>query len=163
MRHEMIPFTTATPATRQTGAHPFGLLQTRMNRLFDDLWGDLGAAAPGTLAASGFAPTVDVQDDDGMVHVTAEIPGLTEDQIAVDFAGGMLRIAGEKAEQTADDGRRNVVSERVYGRFERRLPIGRDVDADNITADFRDGVLTVTLPKAAKAENTRRIDVKRSG
>jgi HSP20 family protein len=71
---------------------------------------------------------------------------------------GVLTLRGEKKSETEDTGRQ--FSERYYGRFERRLALGREVEQDNVAATFKNGVLTVTLPKTAKAQaNAKRIAI----
>ncbi|SDG41642.1 heat shock protein Hsp20 [Limimonas halophila] len=142
---------------------PFTALQRELNRAFDDVWRDMGV--PGTqLAETIGTPSVDVSEDDTNVNVKAELPGLSEEDVDVTFADGVLRIAGEKTQEKEDqdENRQFYVSERAYGRFERQIPIGREVDEDNIDAAFKNGVLTVTLPKKAKGDGARKISVKRA-
>jgi len=163
MRHDITPFRTSRPALREfAGASPFGALQAQMNRLFDDMWRDFGALGTQGDAAALAAPSVDVSEDDRAVQVTAEMPGLSEKDLEVEFANGTLRIAGEKTRETNGGDRRDMVTERVYGRFERLIPIAREVDADNVDAQYRDGVLTVTLPKLEQGAGRHRIEVKRA-
>ncbi len=91
------------------------------------------------------------------VKVTAELPGLEEKDVGVELANGVLVIKGEKRAETEDKDR--LFSERYYGRFERRIPVD-DIEADNVDASFKSGVLTVTLPKSARAqEKVKRIAI----
>lgn len=142
---------------------PFAGLQTALNRMFDDTL--RGFAVPATGAGTDLAiPDIDVSEDDANVVVTAELPGLGPDEVEVEYADGVLRIAGEKtAEREGGPSTRRHVSERYYGRVERRIPIDRAVDRDAIDASFRDGVLTVTLPKSGEGDGSRKIAVKRAG
>ena len=157
MRHELIPFgTNRMPAN----VMPFDLLQDRMGRMLEDVWRDLDGGVTG-LGTASFAPKVDVGEDENSVHVTADIPGLSENDLEVDFADGALRIAGEKTAEHTDEQRRYAVTERAHGRFERRIPIGREIDHDRVDATFRDGVLRVTLPKLEQGQAGRRIKVSR--
>lgn len=159
MRRNLLPLTNQ-PIAERTAGDPFTSLQREINRMFDDVWRDFGA--PSNVSEPVIAPRIDYSEDDSNLYVNAELPGLTEDDVDVSYDDGMLKITGEKS-QTREDTERNVhVTERVYGRFHRELPIGRDVKTDRIDASFKDGVLTVTLPKAAEAENTRKIAVKRA-
>jgi len=143
---------------------PFAALQTEMNRLFDDVWSGFsptgGPVANVEQAIS--APRVDVHEDDGHLYVTADLPGLSENDVEVTYNDGVLRIAGEKTHEAENDARQAHVTERAYGRFERQIPLGREVNEDQIDASFKDGVLTITLPKAEQAEKTRKISVKRA-
>jgi HSP20 family protein len=95
-------------------------------------------------------PNIEVSETDKGVKVTAELPGLEEKDVDVELANGVLAIKGEKKTETEDKNRR--FSERYYGRFERRIPI-KDVDEDKVLASFKNGVLTVTMPKLPQAES----------
>jgi HSP20 family protein len=76
------------------------------------------------------------------------------------MSDGVLTIRGEKRSEVED--RERAFSERTYGRFERRIPLGWDVEEDKVNASFRNGVLTVTMPKSAKAAaKARRIAINR--
>ncbi len=104
---------------------------------------------------TGGWPNIEVSDTDKEVKVTAELPGLEEKDIDVELANGILSIKGEKKTETEDKDR--LFSECYYGRFERRIPVD-EVEEDKVSASFKNGVLTVTLPKSAKAqENVKRI------
>jgi HSP20 family protein len=91
-----------------------------------------------------------VSETDKEIKVSAELPGLEDKDVKVQLANGVLAISGEKKTETEDKDR--LFSERYYGRFERRIPID-DVDEDKILASFKNGVLTVTLPKAPQAQS----------
>ena len=95
-------------------------------------------------------PSIEVNESDKDVKVTAELPGLEEKDVQVELANGVLLIKGEKKTETEDKDRK--FSERYYGRFERRIPV-EDVDQDKISAAFKNGVLTVTMPKLPQAES----------
>jgi HSP20 family protein len=163
MRRNLFPLTTqntTAPTTNMPIGDPFTSLQREINRMFDDAWRGLGTVA--NTGEALMAPRVDFSEDDNSLYVTAELPGLSEKDVDVSFEDGILRLTGEKS-QSHEDSQRNVhVSERVYGRFVREIPIGREVKSDQIDARFKDGVLTITLPKAAEAETSRKIEVKRA-
>lgn len=85
------------------------------------------------------------------------MPGLEQKDIEVELANGVLAIRGEKKTETEDNDR--LFSERTYGRFERRIPVD-EVERDKVNASFKNGVLTVTLPKSPSAqEKARRIAI----
>ena len=94
-------------------------------------------------------PNIEVSETDKEVKVAAELPGLEEKDVEVQLANGVLVIKGEKKIETEDKDR--LFSERYYGRFERRIPV-EDIEEDKVTAAFRNGVLTVTMPKSAQAQ-----------
>ena len=147
--------------------NPFLTLHREMNRLFDDVFRgfDLAPAGLGALGAFGerFAdrgfgwPNIEVSDGASAVKVTAELPGLEEKDVDVQLAGGVLTISGEKKTESEDKDR--LFSERSYGRFERRIPVD-DIDEEKVSAAFKNGVLTVTLPRLPTAKsNVRRIAI----
>jgi HSP20 family protein len=82
--------------------------------------------------------------------VIAEVPGLEEKDVEVMLDDGVLTLRGERKSETEDKDRQ--FSERYYGRFERRLALGHEVEEDKVAATFKNGVLLVTLPKTAKAQ-----------
>lgn len=91
----------------------------------------------------------------------AEVPGLEENDVEVLLEDGVLTLRGEKKSETEDKDRQ--FSERYYGRFEGRLALGREVDEDKVAATFKNGVLTVTLPKTEKSQaNAKRIEINSS-
>ncbi len=105
-----------------------------------------------------WAPPVDLYSDDNKVVVEAEVPGLKQEEIDVSFDGGVLTIKGERKHEAEfkDDGYSRI--ERCYGAFQRSLTVPAEVDAGKIKADLKDGVLTITLPKAEESK-ARKIKV----
>ncbi len=135
------------------GADPFVTLRREMDRLFDDAFRGLGRA--------GNWPSLEVSETDKEVKVTAELPGLEEKDVEVLLANGTLTLRGEKKSETEDKDRH--FSERYYGRFERRVALPTEVDEDKVQASFKNGVLTVTMPKSAKAqERIKRIPLNKA-
>jgi HSP20 family protein len=141
-------------AVRRGEDSPFLTLHREMNRLFDDVFRgfDLSPFDSDRFfdRIAGDWPSVEVSETDKEIKVTAELPGLDERDVQVELANGVLAIAGEKKTEIEDKDR--LFSERHYGRFERRIPV-EDVDEANISAAFKNGVLTVTLPKVAPAQS----------
>lgn len=146
---------------RDGGRDPFLSLHREVNRLFDDVFRGFGSDLPALGGASfgGGWPSVEISDGESQVKVTAEVPGLEEGDIEVLLGDGVLTLRGEKRSETEDKDRQ--FSERFYGRFERRIPLGYEVQEDKADAQFRNGVLTVTLPKSDKAQSqVRRVPIK---
>lgn len=147
---------------RDEDRNPFLSLHREMNRLFDDVFRSLDSRLPTSGAFSSFSagwPNVEVSETDTAVKVTAEIPGLEAKDIEVLLQDGVLTLRGEKRSETKDTERQ--FSERFYGRFERRIPLGTEVDEDQIEARFQNGLLSVTLPKSEKAQSqVKRIAIK---
>jgi HSP20 family protein len=143
--------------------NPFLTLHREMNRLFDDVFRGFDLTPFGNdrfLDRAMGWPNIEVSETDKEVKITAELPGLEQKDIEVELANGVLAIRGEKKTETEDKER--LFSERTYGRFERRIPVD-EVEQDKINASFKNGVLTVTLPKSPAAQQkVRRIAVNES-
>ena len=146
---------------RDAEQNPFLALHRGVNRLFDDVFRSFDAPLPsfGGLASwSTGWPNVEFSETDKEFRVTAEVPGLVEKDIEVLLEDGVLTLRGEKRSETEDKDRQ--FSERFYGRFERRIPLGTEIEEDKVAAEFKNGVLTVTLPKTARAQaKARRIAI----
>lgn len=140
---------------------PFASLHRDMNRLFDDFFRGFDGRPP-AVASGGFGwPQTDVVETGQEYRVTAELPGLEEKDVELTFQDGVLTLRGEKRTEHEDSA--SLHSERFYGRFQRSIAIGPDVDQDKVNASFRNGVLTVVLPKSPEAETKAkriRIDAK---
>ena len=137
-----------TPIRRSLRRAPLWNLSTEMDHLFEDLW--RGAGAP---RSAVYTPRIDLVETPTELRLSAELPGMGAEDFHIEVNDGVLRLYGEKASAVADDekvGWRR--SERSYGRFERAIRIPVEVDADSASAEYRDGVLTVILPKAASAQ-----------
>ena len=157
---ELIPWgrqsSSAPVPYRSEDTNPLLSLRRDVDRLFEDIFRP---------ALSGFGvrdnlmawPHVEVSDSDREVRVTAEVPGMSDNDVELLVEDGVLTIRGEKKSQTEDKDR--GYSERYYGRFERRIALPSGVDEEGAKADFRNGVLTVTLPKSPEAERGRRIPI----
>jgi len=89
------------------------------------------------------------------LEITAELPGVKQEDIDVHVEDGVLTLSGEKRSEKSDEQR--GYSERSYGRFERTITLPPNVDEDACRADFRDGVLTITVPRAAEKQRGRKI------
>jgi HSP20 family protein len=101
---------------------------------------------------NGWAPAVDLYEDKDNFTVKAELPGLKREDIGVSLEDDTLVISGErKAEQKSDEAETHRV-ERFFGRFQRTIVLPASVQADKIAAQYKDGVLTVTLPKSEEAK-----------
>lgn len=144
-------------------------LRSEIDRLFDDfgagLWRQpLSRRMQGWLPAGGewaLRPATEFVDCDGEYRITAELPGMTPENIDIKLADGTITIRGEKSEEKKEEKDDYLVSERRYGHFQRTLALPPGVNADAISADFSNGVLTVTLPKTQEAkQKERKVEVK---
>jgi HSP20 family protein len=147
-------------ATRQEPFDPFLTLHREMNRLFDDVFrgfGSLGRVGSPLMEGEFGWPRLELSETDKAVTVSAELPGLSEKDVQVDIANGVLSIRGEKKTERSDGSK--FFSERYYGSFERQIPL-EGVEEDKAQAEFKNGVLTVMLPKSEQSiRNVKRIPV----
>ena len=146
--------------------------RTEMDRLFDRFAGGWGMPSlrrmfdvePAFRYESSFtlpSPAVDITEGDAAYKVTAELPGMSEKEIEVVVSGDMLTLKGEKRQEKEQKEKNFYLSERSYGSFQRSFYVPDGVDRDKIAADFSKGVLTITMPKTAKAmEQQKKIEVK---
>jgi HSP20 family protein len=160
-------------AAHSMASRPFGSLRREIDRLFDDFeW--MAWRSPFRRAlldvepllqgepAWGKAPAVDIADTATAYEITAELPGIDEKNIGVKFSDGTLTIRGEKREEKEEKKKDYHLSERHYGSFQRSFAVPAEVDAEKIEATFKNGVLTVTLPKTAEAQKKeKRIEIKK--
>jgi HSP20 family protein len=131
-------------------------LQERLERILGGAWPTLANGDAGE-----WTPAVDFEETDKEFVLTAELPGMAEDEVDVEIEQNVLTIKGEKRtereEKKEKDGHYHLV-ERFYGFFQRAFTLPPAVDSSKIVADFSDGVLTVRLPKRQEA-TARRIAV----
>ncbi len=105
-----------------------------------------------------FLPSLDVRSDEKAYTVHAEIPGVSKDGVKLEVHDGRLVLSGEKKEEVADGETKHVI-ERRFGSFERTMTLPDDADVEHITANHKDGVLTVTIPRVTPKENRKSIAI----
>lgn len=105
-----------------------------------------------------FSPALDVQEDKNNYVIRTELPGLKREDIGVSLHENELSISGERKAEAKQEGVETHLQERYYGKFQRTLTLGTPVAADQIKAQYKDGVLTVTLPKVEEAK-PKQIDI----
>lgn len=153
LTRRQFPFTPRfLPSQILTPFGEFGDLDTTAQQLFEDVF---GKEFP--MKAQGWAPAVNVAETKDEFTVTAELPGMKTDDVTVDFTDGMLTIRGEKIEEKTEkeDDRTVYMWERRFGTFQRTLPFPGGVDDKKIAAEFKDGILTVHLPKTEEVKPKR--------
>ncbi len=151
---------------------PFETLRHQVDRLFDEFDRDFWAAPfrRSTFDLEPFwrrqitganVPAVDIVEKDSAFEVKADLPGLDEKNVEVKLTDGMLTIKGEKHEEKEEKKKDFYLHERQFGAFERSFRVPDTVDADKIEAQFKKGVLTVTLPKKPEARKPeKKIEIK---
>jgi len=153
LTRRQFPLTTrffAAPFSAPLG--DFADMTARTQQLLEDAFGK-DFAAP----VEGWMPAVNVAETKDEFVVTAELPGMKAENVAVDFTDGMLTIRGEKVDEHVekDDDRTYYMWERRFGTFQRTLPFPGGIADQKIAGEFKDGVLTVHVPKAEEAKPKR--------
>ncbi|MEQ8921285.1 MAG: Hsp20/alpha crystallin family protein [Marinovum algicola] len=145
-----------TPDRRSDDDNPMMSLQRDLNRVFEDFWGRFDSPFGNGVAAG---PRTDISETDDAMLVSVDLPGLDDKDIEVNVTDDMLTIRGEHEEKTENNG----FSSQSRRSFHRMIPVPPGVDAGKAEAEFRRGVLTVTLPKTEEAKaRVKRIEVKAS-
>ena len=136
-------------------------LQRRMSSLFD--WSPFRRSSltsdDENLTVPEWAPLVDIVEDGKEYLIKVELPEVQKDDVKVTVESGTLTISGERKAEKEQKGRRFHRVERYYGRFERSFSVPDDAEADDVKAEFKDGVLRVRLAKSEKAR-PKQIEVK---
>lgn len=128
-------------------------LRDEFNRLFD--W---TAPTRDSGFFSGWTPALDVYDDKDHFVVKVEVPGMKKEDIEISLHDGTLTVSGERKSEHEEKAGQTYRSERFFGKFQRSLTLPAAVDAGKVSASYKDGILTVQLPKAEEAK-PRQIEV----
>jgi len=135
-------------------------LQREMNRLFDFSLARTGCDDTSLLGGQ-WAPAIDIYDSKDSLVVKADLPGLSKDEIDVSIQDNVLTISGEKKRESKVTENDFLRTERFYGSFHRAVTLPAEVDRSKVQANFRDGVLELTLPKKEDAKPKQiKIDIK---
>ncbi|MFO1056546.1 MAG: Hsp20/alpha crystallin family protein [Dongiaceae bacterium] len=145
------------------GGDPFLSLHREINRMVDDVFRGAGLpAGRGEGQGAGGAPVnahMDVAETEKELRITAELPGVSEQDVEVTLEDDLLTIRGEKKHERKDEQENYHFVERSYGRFQRSLRLPFPAEPDQVQARFDNGVLTVTVPKSERQQRSRRIQV----
>src|ERR1700758_18809 len=146
--------------------------RSEMDRLFDRFGSGFGFPSlrrmfdiegPWRSSFSFSMPAIDMSEDEKTYKISAELPGMDAKDIDVSVTGDMMVLKGEKRQEKEEKDKNYHFSERAYGSFQRAFELPASVDRGKIAADFSKGVLTITLPKTAQAQQpTKKIEVKSS-
>lgn len=135
----------------------FGDLREEMDRLWETALANPWRPFR-TYSKEPVFPAIDVFEKDGELRVQAELPGLSEKDVEITVEGNVLSIAGEKTEETEVNEKDFYRRERSYGRFGRRIGLPDGAQTDQITANFKDGVLKVTVP--VQKTQAKKVEIK---
>ncbi len=152
-------------APRREVENPIDLFQNEMNRLFDsfftDPFGTRHVLEP--WGTNEFTPRVDVVESDTDIKVTAELPGMDVKDIQISLENDSLVLSGEKKSEHEEKGKGTYRFERSFGSFQRVIPLDSEVEESKVEAQFKNGVLSVTLPKTPAAmKAAKKIEIKSS-
>ena len=130
-------------------------LRDELDRLFESPWTELARTSQ---LLSGWTPALDVHEDKDNFVVQAELPGMKREEIDVSLHDGALSISGERKTEKKYEEAEVYRTERFFGKFQRTVTLPTPVAADKVKAQYKDGVLTITLPKT-EAAKPKQIDV----
>jgi HSP20 family protein len=137
------------------------VLRDRLERMFNQAFGDLTPTGVGSedVSTRRWAPAVDIRETDEALTLVAELPGLKREDVTITLENNVLTLSGErKFEKEAKQENYHRI-ERAYGSFARSFTLPNNVKADQVQAAFKDGVLSITLPKVEEAK-PRKIEIK---
>mgnify|MGYP002761395319 FL=1 len=132
-----------TQLTRRTPNHTLRDLQREVDSIFDRFFGrgdDEGTSAV-------WAPRTDLSETDEAFRIRLDVPGMTKEDITVNLQNNTLTVSGERTSERKEDDEEYVRVERAFGSFHRTFTLPDAVDAENVTAAYTDGVLTIDVPK----------------
>ena len=131
-------------------------LQGEMNRIFNSnfptRFGDED------MASGGWSPSVDIYESEGEIVLEAELPGMKREDFELSIENNVITLKGERSFEKKKEGDNYHRVERAYGSFTRSFSLPRSVSAENTTADFKNGILRVSLPKEEEAK-ARKIEI----
>ena len=130
---------------------PRSFFPSQLERIFDDFFPSLGESF-------GSEPKIDVKETTENILVKAELPGLTKNDISVEIKDSVLTISGEKKDEKTEKNTKYLRTEITYGSFSRSFHLPISVKHDKIKAEFKDGILNITIPKSEK-EKVQQIQV----
>lgn len=134
--------------------HPISLLRNEINRTFQRFFDDPFFAQPAT-----FMPTMNMKEEANRYVVEAELPGMEMKDVDIEVHGNLLTIRGERKVEERKQGERMHVMESRYGSFQRTIPLPENANADQITAEHKNGILKIYIPKDPD-KKSRKIEIK---
>jgi len=161
-----VPVKKGKQARTRHGEHPLSSLRSEIERIFDEfapLLSPLGRRALDTRPFRRFeaalgttVPPVNMEETNGSVSVTVELPGIEAKDVRVEVSDGLLTVKGDKQEVREEKRGDYHLSERRFGSFQRSVALPAEVDMDRSSAKFAKGVLTITMPKKTKSARAAR-------
>ena len=149
MKRTLVPVGTRIPWM-------MGDFRRSMDSLLEEFFGGNGGAE---MVVEGFVPRANVAENESVYEITVDLPGVKPEELNVEYKGSELWLTGERKHEKEEKGKTFHRIEKHYGRFERAIPLACAVNEAKISAEYKDGVLRVTVPKAEEAR-PKRIEVK---
>jgi HSP20 family protein len=128
-------------------------LQREMNRLFDSLTADMTS-----LSNQAFMPAAELHETADAIHLKLEVPGIDTKDLDIQVSADAVSVSGERKSESTSEDKGVKRTEFRYGRFQRVFQLPARIQNDHVTADYKDGILTITLPKA-EGEKTKVVKV----
>ena len=160
MVKSLVPTCVSRELSGWFGRDPLRALQAEMDDMlsrFSERWG-----GEGTVAEAKRTPALDLSETDNEVQITMDVPGMKPEEIDIEVVGNTIRVRGEHKEEKEEKGRTFHRVERRTGSFVRSVDLPCAVKDDKVAAEYKEGVLKLTLPKCEEAK-TRKIKVKADG
>jgi len=139
-------------------------MQSQMDRMFSEMWGNLGRSPARQLEGiTEWAPAVDATEKDGNLVIRAELPGVRPEDVDISLHDNVLTISGERRAEQEEERGGYYIRERRYGTFSRSFSLPQGTDESKIRARYEHGVLEVTVEGAAVVTEPKRIQIEGSG
>lgn len=167
---DIIPWGRKSEVQESKELSPFDALHREINRVFDSFFDDfanfpsrsLFDRALSTEFTRSFTPKFNINETDKEIKIDVELPGLTEQDVKVDYQDGVLTVEGEKKFQKEDKKDNYHLIEHSYGSFRRSVRLPDGIKEDEITAKMKNGVMQIVVPKDEKAQSkVKKIEVKK--
>lgn len=159
--NDLVPFRhRRRQAARSDALSPFERMHDEMDRIFNEFMPQL-PDVEGLGAGAGTLASIDLSETDDALELKADLPGMEEKDLNVTLRNGAVTISGERKYESEETKKNFYRAERAYGSFSRSVSLPCEVDEERVEAHFKNGVLTVRLPKSAtEKHNQRKIDIK---
>ena len=129
---------------RLNALREFPGFHNNLTRVFDDFFPETHSSKK---TAGNFIPFVDIHETEASTVITADLPGLKKEDIAINVENNILVLTGERAKETNEEKDNYFKRERFFGKFKREFTLPASIDHEKINADYKDGVLTIEIPK----------------
>ena len=143
-------------------ANPFGFMRRfgeGMEQLFNEVGFGGGLMSHGFDQMSRWTPQIEMFEREGQLHIRADLPGMNKEDVQIDLEDDAVVLRGERREEHREEREGMYRTEVSYGSFYREIPLPNNVDAENANANFRDGVLEITMPMRQGEGRGRRLEI----